>query len=106
MFGFASCGLAPALLAAPAFAGDDALERPIKVVAPLEIPRATELELASKTRKRSRPANVERHEFLDLAPGLKPVTWPRNSDMRSRIVTPELRRTPVVGWVAANLYRS
>ena len=26
--------------------------------------------------------------------------------MRARIVTPELRKTPVVGWIAENLYRS
>ena len=26
--------------------------------------------------------------------------------MRSRLLTPELRRTPLVGWIASNLYRS
>ena len=28
-----------------------------------------------------------------------------NSDVRARILTPELRSTPLVGWIAANLYR-
>ena len=35
-----------------------------------------------------------------------PLTWPRNSDMRARLLTPELKRTPIVGWIAENLYRS
>ena len=26
--------------------------------------------------------------------------------MRARVLTPELKRTPLVGWIAANLYRS
>lgn len=90
-----------------AAAGDDALERPLRIAAPLEIPHATNLELESKARKRSRkPDNIESSQLLDVSPALKPLTWPRASDMRSRLVTPEVRNTPVVGWVAANLYRS
>jgi hypothetical protein len=104
MFGFA---LGTLLLASLASAGDDALERPPRVVAPLEIPHSTNLDLDFKARKRNhRSANIERSQLLDVSPALKPVVWPRSSDMRARLVTPELRRTPVVGWVAANLYRS
>ena len=88
-------------------AGDDALERPINSAAPLEIPHTLNLVLAEKARKRNRrPDNVENHDFLDLKAGLTPVTWPRYSDVRSRMLTPELRRTPLVGWLAENLYRS
>ena len=88
-------------------AGDDALERPISAAAPLEIPHALNVVLAEKARRRNRrPDNVESHQFLDLAPGLRPVVWPKDSDIRARILTPELKRTPVVGWIAENLYRS
>jgi hypothetical protein len=109
MSGFASgaltlCALAGAPLAA---AGDDALERPLKLVAPLEIPHSTNLELDQRSRKRHRrPDNIESSQLLDSSPALKPLVWPRASDMRARLVTPEVRSTPVVGWVAANLYRS
>jgi hypothetical protein len=104
MFGFALSALAVSGLAV---AGDDAIERPLRAAAPLEIPHSTNLELDFKSRKRShRAANIERSQLLDVAPGLRPVVWPKASDMRSRLVTPELRRTPLVGWVAANLYRS
>ena len=103
-FGFVVCLLAAS---ATVRAGDDALERPIKTAAPLEIPHTTDLELAARARKKNRrPSNVERHGLLDLDAALEPVVWPRNGDIRARILTPELRGTPVVGWVAANLYRS
>lgn len=88
-------------------AGDDARERPFATAAPLEIPHTLNLVLAEKSRKRNRrPDNIEGFDFLDLTPGFVPVTWPRYSDVRSRILTPELKRTPVVGWLAENLYRS
>jgi hypothetical protein len=88
-------------------AGDDSFERPISTAAPLEIPHTLNLLLAEKSRKRNRkPGNIESFDFLDLKPGLSPVTWPRYSDVRSRLLTPELKRTPVVGWLAENLYRS
>jgi hypothetical protein len=114
MFGFASSAvlavamLVAAMLAtAPVFAGDDAIERPIRAAAPLELPHATERDLAHKARKRDRrPGNIERHDFLALTPGLEPLTWPKNSDLRARIVTPQLKSTPIVGWIAENLYRS
>ena len=104
LFGFVPCSLAAATAA---HAGDDALERPVTKPAPLEIPHTTELDLAQQAKKRARkPRNIENHQFLDLTPGLKPVVWPKPSDVRARLVTPELRRTPVVGWIAENLYRS
>ena len=101
-FGFAMIAIAPL-----ASAGDDSIERPLRVAAPLEIPHSTNLDLDLKARKLNRRAgNIEHSQLLDPSPGLSPVVWPRNSDMRARLVTPELRRTPVVGWIASNLYRS
>lgn len=100
----ALCTLAMTSLAR---ANDDALERPIKTQAPMEIPHTLNLVLNELSRKRNRkPDNVESHAFLDLTPGLKPVTWPKNSDVRARILTPEVKSTPLVGWIAENLYRS
>jgi len=90
-----------------ASAGDERNGRTLAAVAPMQIPHAEDIELAFLARKRNRkPANVENYQFLDLTPGLTPLTWPKNSDMRARILTPGLRRTPVVGWIAENLYRS
>ena len=87
-------------------AGDDAHERPIATSAPLEIPHTLNLQLAEKARKKNRkPANIESHSFLDLTPGLTPLVWPKNTDVRARI-TPVVKTTPVVGWLAENLYRS
>jgi hypothetical protein len=109
MFGFAFCiGLA---MSGTARAGDDALNYSMigsfAARAPLDIPHTTDLELARKARKRNRrPDNIESSALLFVDPGLAPLTWPRNSDVRARWVTPELRRTPIVGWIAANLYRS
>jgi hypothetical protein len=107
-FGFASCALALGALSSGsgAFAGD-AMERSLRVSAPLEIPHTANLDLDLKARKRDRrPGNIESSLLLDASPALKPVVWPRNGDMRARIMTPGLQRTPIVGWVAANLYRS
>lgn len=104
MFGSALCAI---VLTPLASAGDDPIERPLRVAAPLELPHAMNLDLDFKSRKRNRgPGNVERSHPLDYAPGLEPLIWPRNGDVRARLVTPELRRTPVVGWIASNLYRS
>jgi hypothetical protein len=101
------CALCLMAVAPLASAGEDALDKPIATAAPLEIPHSTNLVLDQKARKRDRkPDNVESSQLVNVAPGLKPVTWPKNSDMRARLVTPQLRSTPVVGWVAANLYRS
>ena len=88
-------------------AGDDAYERPTRTAAPLELPHTLDLLLSEKARKRARkPGNIESHNFLVLTPGLRPVVWPKNSDVRARILTPEVRKTPVVGWLAENLYKS
>jgi hypothetical protein len=102
VLGFACC----ALWLAPFAAAGDALGA-FHVGAPLAIPHATNLDLDFKARKRSRrPDNVEHSQSLQYSPGLEPLVWPRNGDMRARLVTPGLRRTPVVGWIASNLYRS
>jgi hypothetical protein len=102
--GMALCMLATVPLA---HAGDDPHERPTATSAPLEIPHTLNLVLAEKARKKDRKtANVESHAFLDLKPGLTPLVWPRNTDVRARILTPEVKSTPVVGWLAENLYRS
>ncbi len=94
-------------LAPFARAGDDPLERPTSTAAPLELPHMLNLLLNEQARRRNRkPDNIENHDFLVLTPGLRPVVWPKNSDVRARILTPELKRTPVVGWVAENLYKS
>jgi len=108
MFEFARGALALGALSlgSGAFAGDG-MERPPRGAAPLEIPHTTNLVLDLKARKRDRRANnIESSQLLDASPALKPVVWPKNSDMRARIMTPTLQRTPIVGWVAANLYRS
>jgi hypothetical protein len=103
-FGFALCLLGMGSLAR---AGDDHNGRMFANAVPMQIPHSQDLELAYKSRKRDRKRdNVESFEFLDLTPGFVALTWPRNNDMRARIVTAELRRTPVVGWIAENLYRS
>jgi hypothetical protein len=109
MFGFAFCIVLA--ISGTARAGDDALNYSMMsrfaARAPLDIPHTTDLELARKARKRNRrPDNIESSALFDVEPGLEPVTWPRNSDVRARWVTPELRRTPIVGWIAENLYRS
>lgn len=88
-------------------AGDDVLERPAKAVSPLELPHTLDLLLNEQARKRNRkPDNIEYSDFLVLKPALRPVTWPRNGDVRARILTPEVKSTPVVGWIAENLYKS
>jgi hypothetical protein len=109
MFGFAFCIVLA--MSGTARAGDDALPGsmmgPFAARARLDIPHTTNLELERKARKRNRrPDNIESSALFDLEPGLVPLTWPRNSDMRARLLTPELKRTPIVGWIAENLYRS
>ena len=108
MFGFATGALALGALSSGsgAFAGD-AMERTLHTAAPLEIPHMTNLDLDLRARKRDRrPANIESSQLLETSLALKPVVWPKNGDMRARLMTPALQRTPIVGWVAANLYRS
>jgi len=105
-FGFAPGLLATSLLALPlcASAGDKLREVSKPAAAPLEIPHTVNLELAAQ-RKRT-DGVTEKSELLDLAPGLQPLTFPKNSDVRALILTPQLRRTPLVGWIAENLYRN
>lgn len=70
-------------------------------------PHTLNLELDYRTQRRSRSnGHHEPPDFLDLSPGLGPLNWPRNSDMRARLLTPQLKRAPLVGWIAENLYRS
>ncbi len=102
--GMALCLLATMPLAR---AGDDAHERPLKTAAPLEIPHTLNLVLAEKARKKDRkPGNIENHTFLDLTPGLTPLVWPKNTDVRARILTTDVKSTPGVGWLAENISRS
>src|SRR5262245_17676828 len=90
-----------------AHAGDDVLGASITTAAPLEIPHTLNLVLNEMARKRNRRVdNIESHDFLDLTPGLNPVFWPRYSDVRARILTTDVKDTPLVGWIAENLYRS
>jgi hypothetical protein len=104
-FGFALCALL--LSVAPLAVASDEVGVARRFSAPLEIPHATNLDLDFKSRRRARhPDNVERSQLLAANPGLEPLVWPRNGDVRARLVTPELRRTPVVGWIASSLYRS
>src|SRR4051794_808834 len=86
-------------------AGDSA-ERASQV--PLAIPHTTNVLLDEQARRaaRHRADNVEKADFLIPTPGLRPVTWPKNSDMRQRLLPTQVGTTPVVGWLAENLYRS
>jgi hypothetical protein len=101
MFGLALCVMACPLTTA----ADDMHRRPAAMTAPMEIPHAANMALDAKAAKKRAPRNLESSAFLDLTPGLKPLPFPKNSDVRARLLTPELHRTPVVGWIAANLYR-
>jgi len=107
VFGFALAVLSTGLLGLPrvAMAGDDARKHASTMAAPLEIPHTSDLEFAARGPKRA-ARNLEKSAILDLDPALAPLPFPRNSDMRARLLTPELRRTPLLGWIAENLYRS
>jgi hypothetical protein len=92
------------VLAPFAAAGEPAAS--IAATAPLANPHSLNLELDYRAGRRARgTGRVERSELLLLPPGLRPVKWPRDDDVRALLVTPELRRTPIVGWIATNLYR-
>lgn len=101
--GFALCLLALAPLAR---ANDDAPSRPLASAAPLALEHVTDNELDRRARRGSPDKIGVASSFDALSPGLAPLTWPKSSDMRARLLTPELRRTPLVGWIAENLYRS
>jgi len=102
IFGFAIAVLA---FATPGMGGDDAGKRLIASAAPFQNRHTAQLDLDARARKRT-SSNLESSQFLALTPGLAPLPFPKNSDVRARLLTPELRRTPVLGWVAANLYRN
>ncbi len=99
--GFALCLMASAQLAS---AGDDAREHRAPPSAPMEIPHTTRVELDAKSTKKREP-NIEKSALLISSRGLSPLPFPKNTDVRARILTPELRNTPLVGWIAENLYR-
>jgi hypothetical protein len=69
-------------------------------------PHTLNLELDFQARRRARPTHTESSALFASSLALPPLTWPRNSDMRARLLTPELKRAPLVGWIATNLYRS
>ena len=95
------------LLALPALAAAGESASSFAASAPLVNPHTLNLELDFHAKRRGRRAgNLEPSSLLDLSPALRPLSWPRNSDMRARMLTPELKRTPLVGWIATNLYRS
>lgn len=95
------------VLALPAAAAAGESASSVAAPAPLVNPHTLNLELDFRAKRRARRGgNSEASALLDLSPGLQPLSWPRNSDMRARVLTPELKRTPLVGWIAANLYRS
>jgi hypothetical protein len=64
-----------------------------------------------KKHKKVAPPSVVKAElpadtFALPATTLAPIRWPKDSDIRHRIMTEEVRATPVLGWIAANLWRS
>ena len=100
LFGFAICLLA---IARPASAGDEARDKRAPPAAPMEIPHVTTVTLDAKAAKK-RVSNIEKSMLLS-SHGLSPLPFPKNTDVRARILTTEVRNTPLVGWIAENLYR-
>jgi len=100
LFGFALCLLAIARLAS---AGDEARDNRAPPAAPMEIPHVTTVTLDAKAAKK-RVSNIEK-SMLISSRGLSPLPFPKNTDVRARILTTEVRNTPLVGWIAENLYR-
>ena len=100
LFGFALCLLAIARLAS---AGDEARDKRAPPAAPMEIPHVTTVTLDAKAAKKP-VSNIEK-SMLISSRGLSPLPFPKNTDVRARILTTEVRNTPLVGWIAENLYR-
>jgi hypothetical protein len=100
MVGFALCLMGAAL----ASAGDDARDKHAPPTAPMEIPHTAKVDLDAKAAKKRAPI-IERSLLLNSARGLSPMPFPKNTDVRARILTTEVRNTPLVGWIAENLYR-
>ena len=90
-------------------AGDGPKPRAVATAAPVVIPHAENRALAEKASKAAARKSVvdENYDYLALRPpGLLPVNWPSNTDnLRANLLTPQLKSTPVVGWIAENLYR-
>ena len=86
-------------------AGEESRDRPDKTAAPLEIPHTTDLQLDARARKKRDSGTLEKTMLVEPTRGLSPLPFIRNSDLRARLLTPELRKTPLVGWLAENLYR-
>ncbi len=104
IFGFALC-LSGVCASVPA--ADRAAALPFASTAPLAIPHTMNLELDFRAQRRARRSDrFESLHLNDRPPGFAPFSWPRAGDMRTRILTPELKRTPLFGWLAENLYRS
>ena len=98
-----ACAIALAALAPVAAAGDRSIGQSLVTQVPLEYPRSLNLQLDAQARRKLALLDFDGEQY---APGLLPLRFPRNTDLRARILTPELRRTPLVGWVATSLYRS
>jgi hypothetical protein len=101
LFGLTFCLMAMAPLAS---AGDDARDKRAPPAAPMEIPHTARADLDAKSAKKHAPV-IEKSLLLNSSRSLSPLPFPRNTDMRARILTPEVRHTPLVGWIAENLYR-
>ena len=100
LFGFALCLLA---ISRVAIAGDDARDKRAPPQAPMEIPHLTAVTLDAKAAKK-RASNIEKSLVISSR-SLSPLPFPKNTDLRARILTTEVRNTPLVGWIAENLYR-
>ena len=104
MFGFAWC---LSVLCGAAGAADRGAALSYASAAPLAIPHTLNLELDFRAQRRMRGAgNVESGDTAAMHVRLAPLVWARPGDMRTRLLTPELKRTPLFGWIATNLYRS
>ena len=86
----------------------DVAKPAVTTAAPVVIPHALNRTLDEKARKAERKtaARVENPDLPLLNPGLQPVRWPSNTDtLRANLLTPQVKGTPVFGWIAENLYR-
>jgi len=101
MFGVALCLTAAAQVVR---AGDDSHLAHAPPAAPMEIPHTAKVELDAKSARKHAPV-VEKSLLMNSSRGLSPLPFPRNTDVRARILTTEVRNTPLVGWIAENLYR-
>jgi len=70
----------------------------------MELPHTTKVDLDAKAARKRAPI-IEKSLLLNSSRGLSPLPFPKNTDVRQRILTTEVRNTPLVGWIAENLYR-